>query len=306
MPEAVAAPKSKYWNEEKKKFVIQTQLTDNNGLPVGPLQYFEADTLEDLLEKKDAAHRNAAVKLYETRRAAKLGEMLEPEPEEEPLYSYEERPLTADERVKIEKLLRDPATAAEGHKLLLEAQFGAPLDVVRGKLRDIDIDKRVEKIQRAVREFVATTPQYVECESNRENIQKWMEKNNRRWTAQNLKLAFEDLATDNMLVLQAPKVEVPVSPAASAAAAPATSQEIPDPSKTPAPAIPSEPTEVRPQQSSSGLGRGNSSAVPGATAPKTVGITHRDINRMSAAEYEAKLKDPEFRKAVEELYAKKK
>lgn len=306
MSEAVATHKSKYWNEDKKKFVISTQLRDQNGTAVGPLQYFEADTLEELLEKKDAAHQNAAVKLYETRKAVKLGEMLEPEPEEEPLYAYEERPLTADERVKITNLMKDPATAPEAWDIILEAKLGAPPEAVRSQLKENQETKQVGRIQREIQQFLADTPTYVNCESNKENIERWMQKNNKRWTVKNLKLAFEDLSTDGLLVLQAPKVETPVSPAASAAAAPATSQEIPDPSKNPAPAIPSEPTEVRPQQSSSGLGRGNSSAVPVVTTPKTSGITHRDINKMSAAEYEAKLKDPEFRKAVEELYAKKK
>jgi len=306
MSEVATAPKSKYWNEDKKKFVISTQLTDASGLAVGPLQHFEADTIEELLEKKDAAHRNAAVKLYETRRAAKLGDMLEPEPEEEPLYSYEERQLTADERLRIDKLLRDPATAAEGHRLLLEAQLGAPLEDVRKNLREQTINKRVDAIQRAVATFKSTTPEYVECDTNREAIEKWMEKNKRRWTAQNLRLAFEDLSADGLLVVQASRAETPVSTATPVAAAPASVQTISEPVTTSAPAIPSEPTEVRPQQSSSGLGRGSSSATPGVQAPKTSGITIRDINKMNAAEYEKFILDPENRKKVEELYAKKK
>ena len=306
MSEAVATPKSKYWNEDKKKFVISTQLKDQSGTPVGPLQHFEADTLEELLEKKDAAHQNAAVKLYETRRAVKLGEMLEPEPEEEPLYAYEERPLTADERVKVTNLMKDPATIGEAMDIILEAKYGAPPEAVRSQLKDAQEVKQVGRIQREINQFLADTPTYVNCDTNRENIERWMAKHEKRWTVKNLKLAFEDLSADGLLVLQAPKAEPPVSPAAPAAAAPAVEPAIPAPSTNPAPAIPSEPTEVRPQQSSSGLGRNNSSAVPSVTGPKTTGITHRDINKMSAAEYEAKLKDPDFRKAVEELYAKKK
>src|SRR5271166_2631312 len=124
MTEAVATPKSKYWNEEKKKFVIQTQLKDpQTGDPVGPLQYFEADTLEELLEKKDAAHANAAVKLYETRKAVKLGILIEPD-KDEPIPTYEEHLLTADERVRIDRMLKDPATQSEAINLLLEAKLG--------------------------------------------------------------------------------------------------------------------------------------------------------------------------------------
>jgi len=65
------------------------------------------------------------------------------------------------------------------------------------------------------------------------------------------------------------------------------------------------PTDVRPKNSSSGLGRSNSSGVPTDATPKAPGISIRDINRMSAAEYQKALQDPEFRKQVEALYAKK-
>lgn len=302
-----AVPVSKYWNADKKKFTMSSQFKDpTSGVPVGPLQYFEADSLEELLEKKDAAHESAAVKLYETRRANRLGEMLEPDPEEEPLQTFEEKQLTADDRVKLTKMLSDPAQAAEAHKILLEVQLGAPIETVRAMLREQEIQKRVNSIRSEIAAFREETPEYVECDTNSDFMKKYMEKKKYAYTKKNLKIAFEALKRDELLVLQAPRAAVPATPApvTPAAAAPAPEPAIPV-SATPAPAIPGEPPVVQPRQSSSGLGRNNSTAEPLNGAPKTPGITIRDINKMSAEQYAQALKDPEFKKQVDTLYAKK-
>jgi hypothetical protein len=287
-----------------KKWIREYQPKDENGYPVGPPQRFEADTQQELIDKLAAAHENASAALYKTRAQVKLGTLLEPDPEE-PIRTFEARTLTADERIKLTKDLSDPARAAEAHRTLLEAELGAPLETVRTTLRDAEIQKRVESIKAAIDAFRKEHPEYIDSESNGDKIKKYMEKKNLRYSVKNLNIAFEDLKSDGLLTLQPPKAAVPEAPAATpVATAPATPEVIP-PAATTAPAIPATPTEVRPKQSSSGLGRENSSAAPSSEAPKTVGITIRDINRMSAAEYQDKIRDPEFRKAVEKLYEKK-
>jgi hypothetical protein len=300
-------PKSKYWNEDKKKFVITTQLKDEEGNVVGPLQYFEADTLEELLEKKDAAHQNAAVKLYETRKKVKLGVMLEPDKEEQPIQTFEERPLTAEERVKVTNALKDPTTAPEALRVLLEAQFGAPVEDVRAALRQIEIDRHVRRIQYEIDLFTEAHPEYVKCAENKDNLLKYLDKHQLPVTKKNLEIAFNDLLEDELILVRKPKAQEPTpAPAPPVAAAPAPAPTISAQATNPAPAIPSEPTDVRPKQSSSGLGRNDSSVAPGvAAAPKTVGITIRDVNKMSSKEYAERLKDPEFRKQVDSLYAQK-
>lgn len=288
-------------------WVESYQPTDENGLPVGPPQKFEGKTQQDLIEKLKAAHMNASVKLYQTRKAVKLGTVLEPDPEE-PIQTFEERQLTADERVKVSKMLNDPATAAEAHQILLEAQFGAPLKTIRARLRDLEIQTRISAIRDAVEQFKIETPAYVESVSNGENLKQYMEKKNLRYTVKNLKIAFEDLVNDGLLTVRAPEppkaAEPQPAPVPPAAAAPVQVETIPQP-VTNAPAIPVEPTDVRPRQSSSGLGRDNSSATSGGALPKTAGISIRDVNKMSAAEYHEALRNPEFRKQVDALYAKK-
>ena len=301
MTEAVATP------TPQEKWVEDYQFKDpETGAPIGPPQHFEAPTQKELIKKLIAAHENASVALYKTRRAVKLGQMLEPDPDE-PIRTFEPKALSADDRLKITKMLSDPATVVEGYKLLSEATYGASPEVVRESLQDREVQKRVEAIQLAISQFKAETPDYVESQANADTLKKYMEKKNLRYTAKNLKIAFEDLVNDGLITVRAkaPQAAVPATPAAPAAAAPAVTPEIPAQPTTPAPAIPSEPTEVRPKQSSSGLGRDNSSAAPGATPTKAPGITIRDINRMTASQYQEFIKDPENRKAVEALYAKK-
>jgi hypothetical protein len=289
-----------------KKWIREYQPKDENGYPIGPPQKFEADTQQELIDKLAAAHENASAALYKTRQQVKLGAMLEPDPDE-PLQTFESKTLTAEERLKASKMLADPATVVEGYKILSEAVYGAPPEKVQESLREREISKRVDSIRAAIALFVKENPAYVECEGNSDKMKKYMEKNNLRYTAKNLKIAFEDLSSDGLLTVRTPQAAVPATPVVTPVTtnAPAVPEAIPPAPTTPAPAIPVEPTEVRPKNSSSGLGRENSSAVPGITPPKTPGISIRDINKLSAAEYQDKLRDPEFRKAVEALYAKK-
>lgn len=288
---------------EAKKWIREYQPKDESGYPVGPPQRFEADTQQELIDKLAAAHENASSALYKTRLQVKLGTMLEPDPEE-PIRTFEPRSLSADERIKLTKDLSDPAKAADAHRTLLEAELGAPIEIIRTSLRDAEIQKRVESIKAAIDAFRKEHPEYIDSTSNGDKIKKYMEKKNLRYSVKNLNIAFEDLKSDGVLTLQVPKAAVPETPVAPVATAPATLEVIP-PAATTAPAIPVTPTEVRPKQSSSGLGREHSSAAPSGEPPKVTGITIRDINRMSAKEYNDNLRDPEFRKAVEKLYEKK-
>jgi hypothetical protein len=294
-----------------KKWIREYQPKDENGYPIGPPQRFEADTQQELIDKLAAAHENASSALYRTRQQVKLGTLLEPDPDE-PILTYEPRQLSAEDRIRISKDLSDPAKAAEAHRQLLEAEFGAPIEKVRENLRQNEIDKRVSAIQAAIAQFKAETPEYVECELNSGNMKKYMEKNQRRYTAKNLKIAFEDLKNSGLLTLRAPQA-APNEPVVQPTVTPATPEAIP-PAATIPPEIPAQVTEVRPKNSSSGLGREHASAAPSAAAPKTPGISIREINSMSSVAYskallngipERGISAEDFKKAIDELYKKK-
>ncbi len=160
----------------------------------------------------------------------------------------------------------------------------------------------MSNIQYAIAEFKSAHPEYVESAENKANLTKYMDKKGFAYTKNNLEIAFGDLLRDELILVRAPKAPEP--PATPVADAPPVVPVIPV-QPTPAPVIPVESEEVRARQSSSGLGRSNSSAAPGGTPPKAAGITIRDINRMTAKEYATFVSDPENRKQVEALYTKK-
>jgi hypothetical protein len=292
-------------------WVESYQPVDESGNPVGPLQKFEGKTQAELLEKIVAAHKNASVKVHQLQVANKLGTLLEPDPEE-PIVEFKERQLTADERVKINKMLADPGTAPEAYKIMLEAQLGAPANVIRQKFQELEINKRQDKARVEGAAFLKAHPEYVDVDANNDLIVKYLNKRKLGYTKKNIEIAYEDLKNSGVLIIQSPVA--PVSKAIETPT-PASQATIP-PVVTPVPGDSGQPkadTQVptgeqpplQPKQSSSGLKRDNSSAQPGTEAPKTAGISIREINRMSAAEYSERLKDPEFRKQVEALFAKK-
>jgi hypothetical protein len=266
------------------------------GDPIGTPQYFEADTQDELIDKLAAAHENASVALNKTRLAAKVGTLLSMDPDPEtPMRTYEEKVITADERVKLATALKDPATTDHVIKKLFES-FGIPVEDIREALQERQITKRQNFANDQAALFAAAHPEFVENDANNDKILKYLNKRQMAFTKKNLEIAYADLTSEGLLTVRAeqPKPEPQVTPA------PAVEQIIPAP-LTPAAPISATPTEVRPKVSSSGLGRDNSSAAPGAPAPKAPEITAQDIARMSSKEYSDKLRDPEFRKLVDNL-----
>jgi len=291
---------------EPKKFSTEYQIEDDNGNPIGPPQHFEADTQKDLLEMVKAAHKNAAKEMYKTKKAVKIGNLITPDPER-PLNKYERKPLTADERVRIANAMKDPQTASDAAKTMIEAELGVPFDVMRDSLQYLEIRRRIEEAQEQTDLFLRAHPEYVNADSNKEMILKWLEKRNLAITHKNLELAYEDLTSTNPPLLI---VQRPTPPPQSAAP---TTNEIVTPSASSAPlvqpAIPAEPTqapaitetpEVRARVSSSGLSRSDGTATPTAV-PKTKGITLQQVAQMNSVQYEKWLKDPANAEAVKEL-----
>jgi hypothetical protein len=281
-----------------KKFSRSYQPKDpSTGEPIGNPQVFEADTQDELIDMLAAAHENASVAVIKTRQAAKVGTLLGMDPDPEtPMRSYEEKVITADERVKLAAALKDPANTDHVVKKLMES-FGIPVDEIRSLLQEREVSKRQNFANEQSALFVAAHPEFLESDYNNDQLIKYLSKRKLAFTKKNLEIAYADLNGEGLLTVRAP--EQP-KPAVQVTPAPAPEPAIPA-QVTPAAPISAEPTEVRPKLSSSGLGRDNSSAAPGAPAPKAPEITAQDIARLSSKEYSEKLRDPEFRKLVDNL-----
>lgn len=295
---------------EPKKFSTEYQIEDDNGNPIGPPQHFEADTQKDLLEMVKAAHKNAAREMYKTKKAVKIGNLITPDPER-PLNKYERKPLSADELVRIANGLKDPQGASNAAKSLIEAELGVSFDVVRDSLQYTEIKRRIEEAQEQTDLFLNAHPEYVNADSNKEMILKYLEKRNLAITHKNLELAYEDLTstTPPLLIIQQPRSAAP-----QPVSEPVVANEIVTPPVLNAPlvppAIPAEPTkapaiteppEVRARVSSSGLSRSDGSAPAPVAAPKAKGITPQQIASMNSIQYAQWLKDPANREIVKEM-----
>lgn len=289
------------------KYIREYQPVDKNGFAIGPKQRFEADTLDELADKLASAHQAASANLYETKKAAKLGDLLTKEDEDDPIYEYQPRALTADERVKLAKEINDPEKAPKAMETMFEALIGAPLEAVRGQLRENMVAKLSEKARATVETFCTDHPEYIRSQNNHNLLVKYMEKHDLRFNKKNLESAYQDLRSADLLTVQAPrpaennKVETPTAPAIQPA----------EPATPPAPAIPapatqtppatsnsvgSEPVEpLRPRQSSSGLSRDSGGTQPPPTPVKAQGITVNDITRLTADEYSEALRDGLYR-----------
>ena len=282
----------------------------NTGEEVGPPQIFEGETKEEVKEKIKAAHIHSAAAFYRTKRAVKLGTLMEPDPDQ-PIQTFEERPLSADERVALANQLKDPAQLDAGMTRLLEAKFGAPVEVIRQKLRETELSQRIEFTREQIAAFKEEHPEYVESATNRDTLIKYLNKNGWSITKKNLEIAFADLVEDGLIVTRAVKQEPEVEPATVATVsetqlAPAVEPGITEPPTT-EPPISGEPTVVRPKVSSSGIGRNASSVgtTGGTFQPKE--ITFKEVDALSSEEYAKRLtNDPEFARQVEELYAGRK
>ena len=292
-----------------KKYIERYQISNPAGEPVGPPQVFEADTKDEMIAHLRAAHQNAAGKYYETKKAVKLGLLMEPD-SERPVQEFVERPLTADERVRLTNELNNASTQDAAFTKLLESKFGAPLSVVRENLQEVEQNKYIRFVEDEIRKFTLDFPDYVKSDSNRDSLRDYLLKKGWPVTRKNLGIAYTDLLEegDILVTTQSVDEESEVAPAAAASVeeqpAPRLETEITVPTTEVAPI--SAPTSVVRPAVSSTLGRGSSS-VPAAPTVKATGITIQEVNAMTATEYAKRCAaDPEFVKQIEALYASRK
>jgi hypothetical protein len=303
--------------DDDNQKVAEYQIEDEWGNPLGPKQKFEGKTWKEVTEKVAAAHANSAVSMYKTKREAKLGQLLDDVDLETPLPTFEERILTADERVKLAKGLTDPAAQSEALDVLLSAKFGAPPAKIRETLQWREATERSTKAREVIFNFRQAHPEYVDCEANKEAMETYLTKHKMGITKKNLEIAYEALKADEILVIQqkaavatasaTPTVSVPATPAPTETTippSPTTAAAItatPAPESTPAAGTPRAPAA----SGSAGLSARGSSAAQTTAAPKTSDITLQQINAMNSTQYAAYLASPGNREKVDKLLSGK-
>jgi len=156
------------------------------------VQTFKGATKDEVTEKLLAAQVNAS------RRINELKKEVSPDPKAA-RAQFSPRTLTADERFEISQDLQDPDKAPEAVNKIVEAQLGAPLDVVRNKLQGDDDQRFIQLAAAAADAFVASTPEWNPTPENKLALWNYMEENDLEFTTKNFRIAFDRLTESGLL-----------------------------------------------------------------------------------------------------------
>ena len=253
-------------NPKPEKFQRVIDLGDGSGI-----QRFEADTMEELVDKLAKAQEHATRKIREQARQIKTGlGLVTPDPEK-PMPNFKPRQRSPEEEWKRTQELGDPSKARDAVRSIIEDELGAPLDQVRQTMTAVEMAKRIEEARQASNEWLARHKNdYYPCEENRQTIVAYLEKHKMAMTADNIEQSFQDLRDSGLLVAK----------------------------PEPKPEAKTEADEgIPPRQRSSSLRPSQSAGQP-KRAPT---LTWADIDKMSPDVYAARLRDPSFRRAVDDL-----
>jgi hypothetical protein len=288
------------------------QPTDEQGRNLGGKQVIKYKTPDELANKLRDQNVNLVRKLREVTRKQKLGldDDQIPAPataELQPVVEFAPRDLTVEERFNLSQDLQDPAKSVEAVNTMVEASIG----MSPAKLRETFNAQQMLLMQlQAMSNYsifeANSKDSFYPCQENKQVLTDWMTKKGLSPTVENFKLALSKLSEVGLL-LDSPIVRevtpAPPAPPAPVAAEPAAPSTEPNPQVPAAPESRITPTvqpqAKRPAMVPSGL---NARTAPDSSpaSPKTT-RSLADIDRMSADEYKKALRDPVFKKLVEDL-----
>lgn len=173
-------------------------------------QVFEGATQEELIDKLTKAQENASRWIRDHQRQEK---QVQQENED-------------NEYILSQELLAKPT---EAFKRLFEKVAGMPIDSFRTTLEKVKAFEKGQSDRSAAVEFVKSTPEYHDVESNGRKIGRFLNANKMEWTVENMKKAFEELSADGLLVQrpQEPSAGSGEGTGAPRIAAPATAAPAP-------------------------------------------------------------------------------
>jgi hypothetical protein len=197
------------------------------------------------------------------------------------------RELTSDERFSIAINLTDPDKSPEAMKQLITATIGAPPETVSRILSDIQKKEMAQYIQDESWAFRQEHPDYYNCDENMYALFDAMEQRHYPYSRNNLAIVYDDIKTQGRLIPRPSDDEQteelqPVS------------QQRPNTAAEPNPPRPT----TRPRSIATGIRNSDASGLPPLPRQK---YSRAEIATMSREEFEKKMRDPAFRKAMDLL-----
>jgi hypothetical protein len=285
-------------------------LKDDQGRPMGGKQVIVYRTDDEFRDKLIKNQENAVRQLRKVTREKELGPEAEEADDAEKFQKrveFKPRVLSADENFQLAQKLTNPETAAEARDLLIESAFGAKSSVVADTLNEASEFMIQQRAVENYFNFVNSGTDYYDSPANRSTITSWMMKKKYAPTVANFNLAFQRLTQAGLLEVTPEVHQENVSkwpPAAVVPPVPAVPVEQgPNPQvpvATPSGLTADQPQAKRHSHVPSGL---NPSVASSAGESPVAGpnVTLADIDKLPADVYKAKMKDPAFRKLVDQL-----
>jgi len=285
-----------------KKIVVDYQVRDEDGNPLGRPTHLEAATEEEMREKIIKAHTEAVKFAH---RLKKQNISLQKEQKQQPVAPTTQ--VMSDDEVKaaLKDLRSDDASVQlAAHKKLNQAEEA------KRKAEQERVDAEAKELKRqqevSVKFLTAHQHDFNNCQANIDEIGKYFEREQLPWTFENLEIAFDELSAQQKLAPVArPVVEsTPVNPApASTPATTVATAPVQDAATTTAQVTPpANPAPAKPRPGVNGsIEPGQNSAPRPSAQPK--GLTMADINAWDAQTMRTKMRNPQSRAEIERVIA---
>jgi len=285
-------------------------------IPGGQDQVYRGKTQKEVARQMAGGQANAQKRIHELDRAKRLKNiLLEPEVLA-PVQTFERKQLTADEQYKLTNQLTDPAKAPGALRTLIEAELGAPLDVVRGSLNRANLEAEENRSRVIAREWANEhAEEFYADQYNIDKLGNFFKDRGWSVTTKNLDIAFSFLDASGELherpVESEVVAEVPAATTAAPVAAPAATPPA-VPAAAPAGALPAAAPALRPadRPASSTSPTRESTTVRGSTpatpATPALVLTVEEYRRTPMSDVRRRYRnEPAYRAAVDKLIADK-
>lgn len=284
---------------KNKKIVLEYQVKDEDGNPLGRPTHLEAVSEEEMRAKIIEAHVQAT-RAFHRLKKQKVTTFKDLQPHTPtPVAAMSDAELLAAARdLKSD----DPKVALEAHRKLNDAETKRIQAEADEKLAATNELRRQEQ---ASYQFLRNHPtDFNNCQANVLLIKEYFESNQLPWTLDNLEIAFHALESELAPV-------VPVAPAVPAnpapAPAPVVSTQVVAPVVQPPPTAPAQPVVPNPAPAAPRPGV-NGGIIPGQTsavrpAAKSSGLTMAEIHSWDGPTMRAKMRNPQQRAEIERVIA---
>jgi hypothetical protein len=244
---------------------------------------FKGKTIKEVADKVLESQANANREIARLRRPdqARQPQQLKPE----------DKTLSPTDRLRLANEMTDPEKVVEAvTEIVTNAQGGVKPRDMANNLASMTDEQRDNFYRTEAEAFVAANPDYYPVPQNQEKVFAALKAAGWDFTRNNIGIIFQTLYDEGQMVYWPDEPE----PAAEVAAPNGQmrgSQPPPEPNP---------PSPTRPRSVSTGIRSRDASATPPPPrAPQK--LTRADIERMPRAEYNERLRDPVFRRAVDAL-----